>query len=241
MADNEIMATGYTDMSAVGTPPIAVPESAMPFSTEWSLADLQEHLGVPLERIRTYPPPGLATEADVVRALDAADKRLYELIDGVLVEKTVGQYESETVFWLIHFLSNYLEQHPIAKGYAPDAPHRVLPEQVRLPDAAIIRTERLPGGRSPQGKVLPFAPDLAVEVISESNTRKEMRRKLRDYFAGGTRLVWYIDPETRTAKIYTSETEEISVPIDGALDGGDVLPGFNLPLAKLFEKVGPRD
>jgi len=233
------MATVVSVTPSVDSPGIAVPESAMPFSIEWSLADLQEHLGVPLERIRTYPPPGLATEADVIRALDAADKRLYELIDGVLVEKAVGQYESEVVFWLIHFLSNYLDQHPIGKGYAPDAPHRVLPRQIRLPDAAIIRSERFPGGKSPQSKVLPMAPDLAIEVLSESNTRKEMRRKLRDYFAGGTRLVWYIDPETRTAKAYTSETSETNVPNDGALDGGDVLPGFRLALVDLFAKVMP--
>jgi Uma2 family endonuclease len=210
----------------------------MPFPIEWSIADLVEHLGVTEDRIRTYPPPGLAAEADVVRILDSDHKRLVELIDGVLVEKAVGQYESEVVFWLIHFLSNYLDRNPIGKGFAPDAPHRVSPRQIRLPDASFVRADRVPAGRP---AVLPTSPDLAIEVLSPSNTQKEMRRKLRDYFAGGTRLVWYIDPDTQTARVYTSEHDLTDLPTDGALDGGDVLPGFTLPLATLFAKIGPRE
>jgi Uma2 family endonuclease len=91
----------------------------------------------------------------------------------------------------------------------------------------------------PRKKVLPVAPDLAVEVLSESNTRREMARKLGEYFQGGTRLVWYIDPATRTADMFTSPTQVVKVTDAGFLDGGDVLPGFQVRLKDVFDDAGP--
>ena len=80
-------------------------------------------------------------------------------------------------------------------------------------------------------------PDLAVEVLSESNTAEEMARKLREYFAAGVRLVWMIDPRDRTATVFTGP--ELSRMLDEThtLDGGDVLPGFQLPLRDLFAEL----
>ncbi len=65
-----------------------------------------------------------------------------------------------------------------------------------------------------------------------------MQRKLRDYFTAGVRLVWYIDPGTRSAKSYTGENQCVEVAESQSLSGGDVLPGFELPLSELFAKVG---
>ena len=84
-----------------------------------------------------------------------------------------------------------------------------------------------------------MAPDLAIEVLSAGNTAAEMQRKLRDYFTAGVKLVWYIDPATRSAKSYTAEDKFIAVDESGSLSGGDVLPGFELPLGALFDKVRP--
>ena len=79
-----------------------------------------------------------------------------------------------------------------------------------------------------------------MEVLSEGNTDDEMDRKLKEYFKAGTQLVWHIDPETRTAKAFTAPTAWTDIDTDGSLTGGDVLPGFELPLAKLFARVdGP--
>jgi len=82
-------------------------------------------------------------------------------------------------------------------------------------------------------------PDLAVAVLSKSNTAREMEHKLSEYFAVGTRLVWFIDPSKRTAAVYTSPTKSKPIPHDGALDGGKVLPGFSIPLAALFKDLSP--
>jgi Uma2 family endonuclease len=81
-------------------------------------------------------------------------------------------------------------------------------------------------------------PDLAVEVLSKSNTEKEMKRKLREYFEAGTRLVWLVDPKARTVRVYTSPRKFKLLTEDQTLDGGEVLPGFELSLRKLFARAG---
>ena len=83
-----------------------------------------------------------------------------------------------------------------------------------------------------------MAPDLAVEVISRDNTREEMDRKLSDYFAAGVRLVWYVYPATREVRVYASPEKYVTLGAQDTLDGGDVLPGFQLPLATFFAQPG---
>ena len=205
--------------------------------TDWTAADLQRHLGgIPLERIRLYPPPGMATLKDVLEA-DAKHDRICELIDGVLVEKTVGYLESILAAALIHFVKSYLDTHDLGIVAAPDGMQRILPDQVRVPDVSFVGWERLPGGRVPDDPVPEMAPDLAAEILSKGNTEAEMQRKLRDYFTAGVRLVWYIDPRTRTATVYTAPDQSTQIGAEGTLSGGEVLPGFELPLADLFAEA----
>ncbi len=77
-------------------------------------------------------------------------------------------------------------------------------------------------------------PTLAVEVLSKSNTKAEIDRKLRDFFSAGVKLAWVIDPKARTTKVHTSAARFKELGPDGVLDGGRVLPGFKLALADLF-------
>ena len=79
-----------------------------------------------------------------------------------------------------------------------------------------------------------LAPDLAVEVLSESNTRDEMDRKRRECFDAGVRLVWMIDHRTKTAEAFSGRTNSKVLTESKTLDGGDVLPGFELSLRELF-------
>ena len=219
---------------------ISTPSTALP--TDWSVANLQQHLGgIPLERIRLYPPPGMATEKDLLALLDDREKRICELIDGVLVEKTIGYYESQIALLIGHFIHSFLDQHNLGIVLGEAGTLRILPEQVRIPDVAFIRWERFPNGKLPREPVPALAPDLAIEVLSKGNTEPEMQRKLRDYFAAGVRLVWYIDPESQTATAYTAADQSTAIGRDGVLDGGDVLPGFTLSLTELFAKAGPRE
>jgi Uma2 family endonuclease len=203
-------------------------------------ADLWERLGqVPLERIRLSPPPGEATEQDVLNLIDHAD-RICELVDGVLVEKTMGYIESLLAMAIGEFLRRFVRERKSGIVLGPDGTLKILPRQVRIPDVCYISWDRFPGGKLPQTPIPAVAPELAVEMLSEGNTEGEMQRKLRDYFAAGVRLVWYVDPRTRTVAVYTSP-EQCTVSTDGdLLTGGDVLPGFELPLRELFAEIEGR-
>jgi Uma2 family endonuclease len=204
-----------------------------------TVAEVLERLGdIPAHRVRWQPYPGTATEADVLAASEAAEKRLYELIDGTLVEKSVGFFEARLAGVLLHFIEDFLEICDLGITLPGDATLRILPRQVRLPDVSFISWQRLPNRELPAEPIPDLVPDLAVEVLSESNTPREMQRKRREYFQGDARLVWEIDPDTQSARVYTTPDSFQEIGPDGALDGGDVLPGFILPLRQLFARAG---
>lgn len=186
-----------------------------------------------------FPPPGTATENDVLGA-EGHTGRICELIDGVLVEKTMGYFESLLAVKIIHWIMSFLETHDLGVVLGEAGTLRILPHQVRVPDICFIAWERFPNRQLPREPIPALAPDLAIEVLSAGNTEKEMERKLHDYFTAGVRLVWYIDPHTRSAKSYTAEDRCAEVAETQSLSGGDVLPGFELPLKELFAKMGPR-
>jgi Uma2 family endonuclease len=202
-----------------------------------TLAELLEELGgISPSRIRIRPPLGTATEQDVINIHDR-ENRLYELIDGVLVEKVMGYYEGRSSAVLIFFLESFLTDHNLGITAGADGMLRLTSGLVRTPDVSFISWDRLPGRQVPREPIPRLAPNLAVEVLSEGNTRAEMERKLRDYFAAGAELVWYIDAETRSAQVWTSLEDSVVVPEEGALEGGMVLPGFRLPLRQLFARI----
>jgi Uma2 family endonuclease len=209
-------------------------------SATLSLADVHDHLGgIPLHRIRANPPPGFAEVQDVT-AIHDKERRLYELIDGALVEKTMGFYESRLAILIGHFLEDYLGKHDLGIVLGEAGTLQILPDQVRIPDACFIGWDHFPNRELPPEPIPNLWPDLAVEVLSESNTAAEMDRKLRDYFAAGTSVVWFIDPETRTARIFSAPDQFTSITEDEVLDGGDLLPGFSLLLRDLFTRAGQR-
>jgi Uma2 family endonuclease len=205
-----------------------------------TLADLLERLGgVPPERIRLQPAPGTAREADVL-ACPHGEKRLCELVDGVLVEKPIGYYESLVAAILIRVLGNFLDQHDLGIVLGADATLRLVPGLVRLPDVSFVAWEQFPNRELPAEPIPDLVPDLAVEVLSEGNTAAEMNRKLREYFAAGVRLVWYADPDERTVRVYTSPTDVRLLTEDGTLEGEPVLPDFQLSVREWFDRAGRR-
>jgi len=107
---------------------------------------------------------------------------------------------------------------------------------VRIPDLSFITWDRLPGRESPREPIPDLAPDLAVEVLSEGNTKLEMERKVREYFDAGVTLVWLIDPRKRTARVFSATGKSALVRADQTLTGGAVLPGFALRLSDLLDR-----
>jgi Uma2 family endonuclease len=158
------------------------------------------------------------------------------------VEKAMGYRESLLAALLIHHLTNFILPKKLGLVGAPDAIMRVRPDQLRLPDVSFVTWERLLATDAHNKKIAPFGPDLAVEILSESNTRAEIDQKRSELFGAGTRLVWVIDPKTRTAEVFSDPTQPnqaTTVRETDALDGGSVLPGFTLPLAELFADLEP--
>jgi Uma2 family endonuclease len=198
-------------------------------------AELVRRLGnIPLERICFTPAPGTATERDLLAAMRRSD-RLYELVDGTLVEKAMGFSESAIAAQIARMIGNYGEEHDLGILAGADGPVRLLKGLVRMPDVSFFCWDKLPGRVLPSKPIPDLFPDLAVEVLSKTNTPAEMERKLREYFLAGVRLVWMIDPRTRTAAVYTGpDAPDARLDETQALDGGEVLPGFTLPLAELF-------
>lgn len=202
--------------------------------TSKGLAQLRQQLGmIPRERIVLDPVPGTATEEDLL-ARDIHTGRLCELVDGCLVEKAMGYRESLVATYLVQQIGNFLDLTGLGIVLGADAFLRLVPGLIRAPDVSYISWDQFPGGILPDVAIPSLAPDLAVEVISAGNTKKEMDRKLREYFVSGTRLVWYIYPKTRSAAVYTSPDQVRRLRPTQTLEGGEVLPNFALPLSQLF-------
>jgi Uma2 family endonuclease len=107
------------------------------------------------------------------------------------------------------------------------------PDSVLGTDAAFVSGERMKSVEN-LDKYIPFAPDLAVEVLSKGNTAAEIAGKVALYFAAGSRQVWVVNPGRRTVTVYSSPTEARPLGEQDTLDGGDVLPGFSYRLSELF-------
>lgn len=202
-----------------------------------TVGDLLDALGVPASRVRLDPPPGRATEEDWIDQ-HVSEDRLCELVAGTLVEKPMGWREAWLGTHICVLIRDYVVRHNLGVMVGDGGPYRLVPGLVRLPDAAFVSWDRVPEGpvfEAPERPYIEVAPDLAVEVISESNTAKEMTRKLGEYFGAGVRLVWYVEPERKEVEVYTSPRRCRTVGLDGTLDGGKVLPGFALPVAAVFD------
>ena len=213
--------------------PAPTSNAALTTSVSESLLDLG---GISPDRLRfpeTLERHGSATIADLARAHHQG--HLCELVDGLLVEKTMGYRESLIAAVLIEMLGAFVRTRQLGLVSGPDGFVQLFPALVRGPDAAFVSWERLPGGRLPPESYPAIAPDLVVEIISQGNTRAEMARKRREYFHAGVSLVWMVDPLRRTVAVYTSISESRVVHEDQSLDGGDVLPGLTIPLADVFD------
>ncbi|WP_165074614.1 Uma2 family endonuclease [Paludisphaera rhizosphaerae] len=208
-----------------------------------TVADLLKRLGdIPAERVRLDPFPGMATERDRIAA-ERRDDRLYELIDGVLVEKATGSEESCWTALLCCYLYGHVLKHDLGMVMGPNGPVRLGRQQVRQPDLSFISWERNPRSNA-RGECLTVAPDLAVQVLKRTNTPGEMARRLDEYFRTGVRLVWLVDPRKREVRVYGSPTAPaVVLTAADVLEGGEVVPGFRLALGEWFaqaESRGPK-
>ena len=205
-----------------------------------TMGDLLHALGdVPPGRVLLHPMPGTATEVELLELLDH-ENRACELVDGTLVEKPLGIVESLLAIALVRLLGNHVAEHKLGVLSGPDGPFRLRLGLVRFPDIAFIPWDRLPANLAELPAIPSLIPTLTVEVISGSNTRREMELKREEYFRAGVQLVWIVDPESRSVEVYRhSRSPEKVLRGADAMDGAEVLPGFTLTVERLFAELDP--
>lgn len=172
--------------------------------------------------------------ADELLSFNLPDKRT-ELVKGVLVvREPPGGRHGRITAELARLIANHVVERGLGTVYAGDAGFWLTrgPDTVRGPDVAFVSKLRVPDA-DPVG-FLELGPDLVVEVLSPGDRPGEVLAKVADWLTSGTRLVWTIDAERRTARAYRADGSETSLTELEALDGEDVLPGFSLNLKSLF-------
>ncbi len=107
------------------------------------------------------------------------------------------------------------------------------PTQLRGPDVSYVRADRIPPGGVPDA-FWPIPPDLAVEIVSPSETANEVREKVRDFLAADTPLVWVVYPRTKEVVVHTADDLARTYSEDDMIEYPDVLPGFSCKVAELF-------
>lgn len=203
-----------------------------------TLQDLVDRLGgIPLSRVMVNPPPGQATEADVIE-IRRRKNRLCELVDGVLVEKPMGYRESMLAGAILALLRGFVIPRNLGIVTGADGTIKLFPGLVRIPDVAFASWNRIPGGRVPEEPIPQLAPDLAVEVLSESNTEGEMERKRQEYFAAGVDVLWLVDPDLRTVTVHERGEDSFRIyDQTQTIDNLVFLRGFHVVLADLFSEL----
>jgi Uma2 family endonuclease len=160
----------------------------------------------------------------------------FELVAGRLVPVTpAGGRHGAVAARLTGALVAHVEAHGLGVVYVAETGYvlRRNPDTVRAPDLSFVSRER-PAGREVSLGFIEGPPDLAIEVRSLDDTMAELTRKAEDYLAAGARLVWVVRPERRKVDVHRPGLPVGHLGDDGTLDGYDVVPGFRLPLGKLF-------
>jgi Uma2 family endonuclease len=167
----------------------------------------------------------------------------YELVEGWLVKLSPGSSgHGSLTLKIATDLTRYVGEHRLGVVFAAETGFTLSPPGTRRPtvlgpDVAFVRTERLPPRASEAwDHYLRLAPDLAVEVVSPSQSRAELNAKARVWIAHGTRLVWVVAPRSREVDVWFGDAGKPvrTMRVGDALDGLDVIPGYTYPLAELF-------
>jgi Uma2 family endonuclease len=177
----------------------------------------------------------LLTAEEYVNLPDDPGTR-YELVRGELVE--VG-FATAAHGWIVRMifrlLDGFVEREGLGQVFRDGVGFIVArsPDTVRGPDVSFVAAERVLSVGIPTGN-WPFAPDLAVEVVSPGDRRAKLREKIRDYLDGGSRLVWVVWPTTPSVSVHSPDGLVRTLDAEDELDGGDMIPGFRIRVAELF-------
>jgi Uma2 family endonuclease len=158
--------------------------------------------------------------------------KILELIDGEIVEKVPSFTPSRIGMRLGRFVDTHVDENNLGYVTGADGGYILSEDDTFNPDVAYISKIRLPElpAREVHGP-----PDLAIEVKSPTDSKRAMRRKAETYRRYGTKMVWLVFPDEQIVEVYVADEDVKTLGMDDTLDGGDVLPGFVLPVSKIFQ------
>src|SRR5881396_3706779 len=175
---------------------------------------------------------GPATLQDLLNTPKDGNK--YELVDGEILVSPAGMRHSEVISNIIGLIWEFLQKNPIGKVYTSDVGIVFPSGNVRSPDVTYVSNAKLPGGESPEtfGELI---PDLAVEVLSPSDSLKEVGRKIGEFLECGVPLVWLVDPKHETVTVYRSLSDTEQYSAQDIITAEPALPGFSCPVSQFFD------
>lgn len=161
----------------------------------------------------------------------------YELVNGEVVDMgKSGMEHGEFGAFLAGTLSIYVRQNRLGVVCDSSTAFTLKTGNKRSPDVSFVSRERLKGlKRLPKG-YFQGSPDLAVEILSPSNTVEEIHTKIVEYFENETRLVWVIHPDEKYVLVYHSPEPDCFLRSQDQLEGEEVVPGFSMSVSELFEE-----
>ncbi len=165
--------------------------------------------------------------------------KLLELIEGEIKEKMAASFIPSAIAGIIlGEIYIYLKTNPIGHVTTSDGSYEMSETDTFIPDVGFIRKERLP--ELPE-RYVKVPPDLAVEVVSPTDLPQEVHLKAMRYITLGTKLLWVVYPGRRMIHIYRPAETGVHVQAvegEGVLDGGEILPGFQLAVQDIFAVLG---
>lgn len=166
------------------------------------------------------------------------DGHRYELVNGELIDMgNSGAKHGYICSILMILLGGYVRLQNLGAMFDSSTAFKMKSGNKRSPDISFMAKERLQGLDDLPDGFLEGAPDLAVEILSPSNTVEEIDSKLVEYFENGARLVWVIQPKQKYVLVYRSAEPDRLLKSADSLDGEDIVPGFTLPVGDLFQKL----
>jgi Uma2 family endonuclease len=167
----------------------------------------------------------------------------FELVDGRLVERNIGNKANWVASELARILGNYVREHQLGWLFTAEAGYRLNPSRpnsVRKPDVSFVAAGRLPDEEPAAAAYDRLAPDLAVEVISPGDTVHELDQKVEEYLLAGVRVVWVINPDLQMVQVHHPDGTIERLRRGDELNGLEIIPGFRCQVSELFQPPVPR-